>query len=147
MISNAAFDTDLRIERKLAAVKRDGAKVDAILVNDYRVSFDMHGARCSLCVPAGFGASPSVPPKLASVVPFWGALFEASIAHDWAYYTRCFDPHGGRDTADTLLYQLMIAGGTRLLDAAKVLVAVRVFGGSHYDRYSYRPNNNLLRKL
>lgn len=147
MIRNAAFDTDLVIERKLAAVKRDGAKVDAVLVKDYRVSFDMNGVRFSLCVPAGFGASPSVPPTLAGVVPFWGALFEASIAHDWAYYTRCFDPHGGRDTADDMLYHLMLAGGTRMIDAAKVLVAVRVFGGNHYDRYTYRQNNSLLRKL
>lgn len=143
VVSNAAFETELLIRRDREAVKRDGVKVNAILAADYRVSFKLDEARYALTIPAGFGAAPSVPPELAGVVPFWGALFEASIAHDWAYETRCFDPFGGRRVADDMLYQLMRAGGTNALAASKVLVAVRLFGGGHYDSCRYRPNNNL----
>lgn len=137
-VEAARFETDLAIRRAIDAVRRDGARVEAILMADYRVSFSLYGQRMALTVPAGFEASPSVPPSLHGVVPFWGALMEGSIAHDWAYSTRCFDAlaeaHGdeGREVADWMLFALMMAGGTSLVDALEVYTAVRIFGGEHY---------------
>ncbi|MBK8157969.1 MAG: DUF1353 domain-containing protein [Rhodospirillaceae bacterium] len=143
---NVAFETPLRIERAIEAVRRDGARVEAILLAPYRVSFDWRNSRWSLTVPAGFKAAPSVPPALHGIVPFWGALFEASICHDYAYWTRCFDTDdskGGRSHADALLASLMRSGGADFADTAEVYTAVNAFGGSHYFVNAYQPKNGL----
>lgn len=90
-----------------------------------------------------------MPPSLHGVVPFWGALMEGSIAHDWAYTTRCFDQlaaaHGddGREVADWMLFALMMAGGTGLVDALEVYTAVRVFGAEHYGGGSIKEGRAL----
>ncbi len=145
--SQAKFETDLVLKRQVEAVRRDGARVEAIVVEDYRVSFLWDGARWSITVPAGFQAAPSVPPRLHGLVPFWGALFEASIVHDWCYWTRCFDPHSaggsGRRSADKLLCGLMRAGGASMADAGEVFMAVHLFGGDRYQVNQFRPDNHL----
>ncbi len=147
-ITAARFETDLYLKRNVDAVKRDGARVEAVVMEPYRVSFTWNSARWSLMVPAGFLAAPSVPPRLHGMVPFWGALFEASIAHDWCYWTRCFDQYagaGGRFLADQLLVALMAAGNTSRSDCAEVFLAVRAFGGDNYERCKFRPGHNLVR--
>lgn len=147
-VTAARFETDLYIKRAVEAVKRDGARVEAIVMEPYRVSFNWSGSRWHLTVPSGFLAAPSVPPKLHSFVPFWGALFEASVAHDYAYYTRCFDQYAGpngRLVADQMLVALMAAGKTSIGDCAEVFLAVRTFGARHYDPAMFRPSNNLVR--
>lgn len=147
-IDGATFDKRLVIMREAAAVKRDGARVEAILAEDYTVSFLMAGARWRITVPTGFEAAPSVPPVLHGLVPFWGALFEASIVHDWCYWTRCFDPHAdgdGRELADHLFYALMRSGGTKLRDALKAYSAVRAFGRSRYRVNKFKAENGLRR--
>ena len=143
--TDVAFETPLHIERAIEAVKRDGARVEAILLADYRISFTWKKARWSLTVPAGFLAAPSVPPALHGIVPFWGALFEASICHDYAYWTRCFDPidGGGREAADKLLAAAMRAGGADLGDTAEVYAAVSAFGGRNYFVNQFQPANGL----
>jgi hypothetical protein len=147
IFSRITWETDLVISRQASAVRRDGARVEAILVADYRVAFDWDGGRWSLKVPAGFRAAPSVPPSLHGVVPFWGALFEASIVHDWCYWTRCFDPltpaGDGRRAADKLLCALMRGGGATFRDSARVYGAVRIFGGDHYRVNNFKADNFL----
>lgn len=145
-IDGATFSRRLVIIREAVAVKRDGARVEAILAEDYSVGFLWDGGRWTITVPKGFQASPSVPPRLHGLVPFWGALFEASIVHDWCYWTRLFDPHAkgdGRELADHLFYALMRAGGTSIRDALKAYTAVRAFGRSRYRVNSYKAENGL----
>lgn len=145
-ITEARFEANLDIRRNLEAVKRDGARVEAILTAPYHVAFRWRDRRWSLTVPAGFLAAPSVPPILHGIVPFWGALFEASIVHDWCYWTRCFDPlceGDGRRRADLLLAALMHAGGADLGDCLEVFTAVRAAGGKNYAACTFKPGNNL----
>jgi hypothetical protein len=143
-----AYETDLRLRRDIKAVRRDGARVEAILEADYTVSFSWRRESWRLTVPAGFLAAPSVPPQLHGIVPFWGALFEASIVHDWCYWTRCFDPHSagdGRSASDNLLKDMMRAGGADRGDCMEVYLAVRTFGGKLYDANTFKAKNGLAR--
>jgi hypothetical protein len=143
--SNAVFETPLDIRREIEAVKRDGARVEAILLAQYRVSFDWQGKRWLQTVPAGFKAAPSVPPALHGLVPFFGGLFESSIVHDWAYNTRCFDDltgssKKGKLAADQLFLALLESAGVNESDRRNIYQAVRFFGNEMYHENTFQPN-------
>lgn len=139
----ASFDTPLDIRREIEAVRRDGARVEAILLAQYRVSFDWLGRRWMLVVPAGFPGAPSVPPLLHGVVPFFGGLFESSFVHDWAYWTRCFDElvegGDGKLAADQLFLALLESSGVDEDARRSIYQAVRLFGRGAYAANRFRP--------
>lgn len=142
--SNASFDTPLDIRREIEAVKRDGARVEAILLSQYRVSFDWQGKRWLQTVPAGFKAAPSVPPALHGLVPFFGGLFESSVIHDRLYYTRCLDEltgssKEGRRAADQLFLALLEASGVDPVNRSRIYSAVRLFGDQMYHENVFQP--------
>ena len=142
--SNARFETPLDIRREIEAVKRDGARVEAILLAQYAVSFDWRGQRWLQTVPAGFRAAPSVPPALHGLVPFFGGLFEASICHDWQYHTRCFDEltgssKEGKRAADQLFLALLEAANVDPVSRSRIYAAVRMFGNEMYHENVFQP--------
>lgn len=140
VFSDVRFETPLDLRREIDAVRRDGARVEAILLADYVVTFTWNDLRRWLRVPRGFAAAPSVPPELHGLVPFWGGLFEASIVHDWCYWTRCFDPlcENGKLAADNLFLALLRAGSVTWWDSAKVYAAVRAFGLGMYEANTFK---------
>lgn len=141
--SNATFDTPLDIRREIEAVKRDGQRVEAILLAQYRVSFDWRGRRWMQTVPAGFLAAPSVPPILQGLVPLWGGLFESSFIHDFCYWTRCFDELSeggdGKLAADQLFLALLESSGVEPDARRNIYQAVRLFGRKAYDANVFKP--------
>lgn len=84
-ISELTFETRLASYQDVVAVKRDGVKAEAILLEDYTITFVWRGARWRLRVPAGYTYAPSIPAFLRSFTPATGSAQWAAVPHDWGY--------------------------------------------------------------
>lgn len=120
-ISNIGFETPLYTVENIEAVRKKGAKVEAILTRPFSVTFNWNGERWRLRLPEKYPAAPSVPPFLRSFAPATGGLRWASFPHDWV---REFNAMPLKD-GDDLLIAIMKASGDGWFKRMRVWTAVR----------------------
>ena len=98
------------------------------LTEDYPVKFD----GIKILVPAFFifdGAS--IPYLLQSVIysAFHPRVMAPALVHDWLYLNHQVD----RETADRILYELLLQNGANGIKALLMLQGVRMFGGLAWE--------------
>lgn len=85
----------------------------------------------TITVPVGYVTDlASVPRILWPLLPPFGRYAHAAVMHDWLYTTH----RTRRKSADAALKEVMIQDGVSRWQVWVIYTAVRLFGGSHYER-------------
>jgi hypothetical protein len=73
----------------------------------------------------------SIPPAAWQVIgtPFQPRFMAAAVFHDWIYHTHQI----GKDDADDLFHDLLVANGVNKIKASLMLAAVASVGGWYWD--------------
>lgn len=107
-------------------------------INRSKFTYDVgyKGSGDTITVPAGFITDfASVPRVFWSVFPRWGKYGNASVVHDYLYFTK----DRSRKEADYIFYEGMIVSNTNKIVAKIMYYAVRFFG-----QKAYRDNKSCL---
>jgi len=73
----------------------------------------------------------SIPPAAWQAIgtPFQPRFMVPAVFHDWVYHTHLV----GKDDADELFYDLLVANGVNKIKASLMLAAVESFGGWYWN--------------
>lgn len=107
-------------------------------VNRNKFFYDVghEGSGDTIEVPSGFITDfASIPRVFWVILPKWGRYGNASVVHDYLYFTK----ERSRKEADDIFYEAMIVSKTNKIIAKIMYYAVRLFGS-----FAYNKNKNML---
>ncbi|MEE8598284.1 MAG: DUF1353 domain-containing protein [Dehalococcoidales bacterium] len=139
-IANVTFETNLHTIEYIAAVRKNGVKVEGVLTAPFVITFDWNDGRWKLSLPMGYAAAPSVPPFLRSFAPATGGLRWGSFPHDWIREHQVISLADG----DELLAEIMKAAGDGWFKRQRVWLSVRAQAQFEPD---FRPTLKGLTKI
>ena len=130
-ISSVTFETPLDMREEIEAVRRDGVKVEGILLQDFVITFDWNGARWRFTGPKGNASAPSIPWWLRSIVSVAGPSKWAAVHHDFGYENHSMP----RSDLDELYVVIMNGTDAGLWDRAWSWLGIRFGGWLPYNRH------------
>ena len=101
-------------------------KLDSEFIQEIGFTADINGkVQFEITVPKGFETNlASTPRFLWAILPPFGRYTQASVIHDYLYYSHEFI----RSVSDRIFYELMLRYGTYKWKAKLMFWAVRLFG-------------------
>ncbi len=124
-IENVVFETpQLDTRELLEAVRREGVKVEGILLQDFVVTFDWDGSKWEFRAPKDFAFAPSIPWFLQSITSATGPSRWAAVLHDYGYENHSLP----RRVLDELYVAVMNSAEAGLWDRGSSWLGIRLGG-------------------